>query len=178
MKNSFFKLVIGLVATGSVALAEGAFMGVEGAYAFISKLKYTSSAKDSQSAIGAKAGYDFDMFRAYGSYHYAFEAKDRGVKWNSHKFLLNADYTPTLADNLKLILGGYTGISALKIKTTNNDSGSDMVFGLRLGIECGLDSKSAIEAGFKADKTKYDVDHGEYLTEKNTGFYLGYNYKF
>ena len=178
MKNSFLKLVVSLAAVSSLALAEGAFVGVEGAHSFSSKLNRID-VKDSQSGLGAKVGYDFGLFRAYGSYGYAFEAKDKGVKWHSHKFLLNADYTPSIAENLKLVAGGYTGISALKIKGNGvSDSGSDLTLGLRLGAEYSLDASNALEAGFKADRTKYDIDNGGHLTEKNAGFYLGYNYKF
>ena len=133
--------------------------------------------------MGLKFGYDFDIARVYASYEYGFEAKDKigdtTTKWKNHKFLLNADYTPSIAENLKLVAGGYTGISALKIKGNGvSDSGSDLTLGLRLGAEYSLDASNALEAGFKADRTKYDVDNGGHLTEKNAGFYLGYNYKF
>jgi hypothetical protein len=177
MKNQISKLALSLAVVSSFAFAEGAFVGVEGAHAFSSKIKGTAgSIKDSQSGFGFKAGYDWDLFRAYGSYGYAFEAKDKGIKWHSHKFLINADYTPALASNLKLILGGYTGISAINFNS--EDSASDVTLGLRLGGEYSLNEKSAIEAGFKADRTKYGVDDGSHVTEKNAGFYLGYNYKF
>ncbi|WP_314071065.1 hypothetical protein [Campylobacter showae] len=43
-----------------------------------------------------------------------------------------------------------------------------------MGGEYSLDANNAIELGFKADKTFYSYN----TKETNTGFYLGYTYKF
>ena len=138
MKNVVLKVALGLSLASAAALAQGAFVGVEGDYSFGSKLKVKRSdgSKDSikkaQPGLGIKAGYDFDVARVYGAYIYDFQAKkslgdEDGtvVKWNTHKFIVGADYTPSVAKDLKLILGGYTGFSKLKLDVFDTHDGSE-----------------------------------------------------
>lgn len=194
MSNLVSKVALGLSLTCALAMAEGAFVGFEGDYSFGSKLKVksddgTEKFKKGQLGLGVKAGYDFDIARVYGAYVYDFQAKkpavdDEGnpftVKWNTHKFIVGADYTPTVAQDFKLVLGGYTGYSRLKIKAvlpneTEKGSSKGWILGAKIGGEYSLDANNAIEFGFKADKTKYrKID----IKETNVGLYLGYNYKF
>jgi len=62
-------------------MAEGAFVGFEGDYSFGSKIEVKNnndsgqSIKKTQSGLGIKVGYDFDIARVYGAYVYDFQAK-------------------------------------------------------------------------------------------------------
>ena len=94
---------LGLSLASAAALAQGAFIGIEGDYSFNSKLTAKSDngkskVKKAQPGIGLKAGYDFDSFRVYGAYIYDFQAKkslgdEDGtvIKWSTHKFIVGAD---------------------------------------------------------------------------------------
>ena len=80
MKNVVLKVVLGLSLASATALAQEAFIGIEGDYSFNSKLTAksnndTTKVKKAQPGIGLKAGYDFDSFRVYGAYIYDFQAK-------------------------------------------------------------------------------------------------------
>lgn len=200
MGNLVSKVALGLSLTCALAMAEGAFVGFEGDYSFGSKLKVksddgTEKFKKGQLGLGVKAGYDFDIARVYGAYVYDFQAKkpavdDEGdpftVKWNTHKFIVGADYTPTVAQDFKLVLGGYTGYSRLKIKAvlpneTEKGSSKGWILGAKIGGEYSLDANNAIEFGLKADRTDYAKISKleiEDIKETNVGLYLGYTYKF
>ena len=199
MKNVVLKVALGLSLASAAALAQGAFVGVEGDYSFGSNMKAksnngTSKAKKAQPGLGIKAGYDFDVARVYGAYIYDFQAKkslgdEDGtvVKWNTHKFIVGADYTPSVAKDLKLILGGYTGFSKLKLDVFDTHDGSEKgnatgwILGARVGAEYSINENNAVEFGLKADRTDYGkiskfnlVD----IKETNLGLYMGYTYKF
>ena len=199
MKNVVLKVALGLSLASAAALAQGAFVGVEGDYSFGSNMKAKSDkgitkVKKAQPGIGLKAGYDFDSFRVYGAYIYDFQAKkslgnEDGtiVKWKTHKFIVGADYTPSVAKNLKLVLGGYTGFSKLKLDVFDTHDGSEKgnatgwILGARFGAEYSINENNAVEFGLKADRTDYGkiskfnlVD----IKETNVGLYMGYTYKF
>ena len=199
MKNVVLKVALGLSLASAAALAQGAFVGVEGDYSFNSNLTAKSDngkskAKKAQPGLGIKAGYDFDVARVYGAYIYDFQAKkslgdEDGtvVKWNTHKFIVGADYTPSVAKDLKLILGGYTGFSKLKLDVFDTHDGSEKgnatgwILGARVGAEYSINENNAVELGLKADRTDYGkiskfnlVD----IKETNVGLYMGYTYKF
>ena len=200
MKNVVLKVALGLSLASAAALAQGAFVGVEGDYSFGSKLKVKrgdgskDSIKKTQPGLGLKAGYDFDVARVYGAYIYDFQAKkslgdEDGtvVKWNTHKFIVGADYTPSVAKDLKLVLGGYTGFSKLKLDVFDTHDGSEKgnttgwILGARVGAEYSINENNAVEFGLKADRTDYGkiskfnlVD----IKETNVGLYMGYTYKF
>ena len=200
MSNLVSKVALGLSLTCALAMAEGAFVSFEWDYSFGSKLKVksddgTEKFKKGQLGLGVKAGYDFDIARVYGAYVYDFQAKkpavdDEGdpftVKWNTHKFIVGADYTPTVAQDFKLVLGGYTGYSRLKIKAvlpneTEKGSSKGWILGAKIGGEYSLDANNAIEFGLKADRTDYAKISKleiEDIKETNVGLYLGYTYKF
>ena len=200
MKNVVLKVALGLSLASAAALAQGAFVGVEGDYSFGSKLKVKRSdgSKDSikkaQPGLGIKAGYDFDVARVYGAYIYDFQAKkslgdEDGtvVKWNTHKFIVGADYTPSVAKDLKLILGGYTGFSKLKLDVFDTHDGSEKgnatgwILGARVGAEYSINENNAVEFGLKADRTDYGKINKFNLVdikETNVGLYMGYTYKF
>jgi hypothetical protein len=200
MSNLFSKVALGLSLTCALAMAEGAFVGFEGDYSFSSKLKVKNnndsgqSIKKTQSGLGIKVGYDFDIARVYGAYVYDFQAKkslnnEDGtvVKWNTHKFIVGADYTPTVAQDFKLILGGYTGYSKLKLNVFDTTDGTEKgntngwLIGAKIGGEYSLDANNAIEFGLKADRTNYaKISKLELkdIKETNVGLYLGYTYKF
>lgn len=181
MKNSFLKLGVSLIAASSFALADGVFVGFEGGYDFNSKLKLLDeSVKDSRPNLGLKAGYDFGIARAYVSYIYAIEAKKDGVKWKNQKFLINGDFTPEITRDIKLIVGVFGGSSAIKAKTGDwSSDAKDALIGARLGAEYSIDKSSAVEFGIRTDYTEYNVEKSDKkVKDTNTGFYLGYNYKF
>ncbi|WP_180546645.1 hypothetical protein [Campylobacter devanensis] len=116
----------------SSALAQGVFVGVEGAL-LQSQVKlddiYPSvldDPKDTSIELGLKGGYDFDAFRVWGGYSYKTKgSEDYNMKdgtdfingefnWQTHNILVGADYTPSLTDSFKLALGAYTGLSIVK----------------------------------------------------------------
>ena len=200
MKNVVLKVALGLSLASAAALAQGAFVGVEGDYSFGSKLTVKGDDgskikfKKAQSGLGLKAGYDFDVARVYGAYIYDFQAKkslsdEDGtiIKWKTHKFIVGADYTPSVAKDLKLVLGGYTGFSKLKMDVFDTHDGSEKgnatgwILGARVGAEYSINENNAVEFGLKADRTDYGkiskfnlVD----IKETNVGLYMGYTYKF
>ena len=200
MKNVVLKVALGLSLASAAALAQGAFVGVEGDYSFGSKLTVKGDDgskikfKKAQPGLGIKAGYDFDVARVYGAYIYDFQAKkslgdEDGtvVKWNTHKFIVGADYTPSVAKDLKLILGGYTGFSKLKLDVFDTHDGSEKgnatgwILGARVGAEYSINENNAVEFGLKADRTDYGKINKFNLVdikETNVGLYMGYTYKF
>ena len=199
MKNVVLKVALGLSLASAVALAQEAFVGVEGDYSFNSNLTAKSDngkskAKKAQPGLGIKAGYDFDVARVYGAYIYDFQAKkslgdEDGtiIKWKTHKFIVGADYTPSVAKDLKLVLGGYTGFSKLKMDVFDTHDGSEKgnatgwILGAKVGAEYSINENNAVEFGLKADRTDYGkiskfnlVD----IKETKLGLYMGYTYKF
>ena len=199
MKNVVLKVALGLSLASAAALAQGAFVGVEGDYSFNSNLTAKSDngkskAKKAQPGLGLKAGYDFDVARVYGAYIYDFQAKkslgnEDGtiVKWKTHKFIVGADYTPSVAKDLKLVLGGYTGYSKLKMDVFDIYDGSEKasingwMLGARIGAEYSINENNAVEFGLKADRTKYSSItkyNNAKIKETNVGLYMGYTYKF
>ena len=196
MKNVVLKVALGLSLASAVALAQGAFVGFEGDYSFNSNLTAKSDngkskAKKAQPGLGIKAGYDFDVARVYGAYIYDFQAKkslgdEDGtiIKWKTHKFIVGADYTPSVAKDLKLVLGGYTGFSKLKMDVFDTHDGSEKgnatgwILGARVGAEYSINENNAVEFGLKADKTFYKKNSGAQLRDTTVGIYTGYTYKF
>ena len=200
MKNVVLKVALGLSLASAAALAQGAFVGIEGDYSFGSKLKVKrgdgskDSIKKAQPGLGIKAGYDFDVARVYGAYIYDFQAKkslgdEDGtiIKWKTHKFIVGADYTPSVAKDLKLVLGGYTGFSKLKLRGGDAEnpmesaSTNGWILGARVGAEYSINENNAVEFGLKADRTDYGKINKFNLVdikETNVGLYMGYTYKF
>ena len=199
MKNVVLKVALGLSLASAVALAQGAFVGVEGDYSFNSNLTAKSDngkskAKKAQPGLGLKAGYDFDVARVYGAYIYDFKVKktandeDKSVaEWKTHKFIVGANYTPSVAKDLKLVLGGYTGFSKLKLRGGDAEnpmesaSTNGWILGARVGAEYSINENNAVEFGLKTDRTKYrsiaKYDNAK-IKETNVGLYMGYTYKF
>ena len=199
MKNVVLKVALGLSLASAVALAQGAFVGFEGDYSFNSNLTAKSDngkskAKKAQPGLGIKAGYDFDVARVYGAYIYDFQAKkslgdEDGtiIKWKTHKFIVGADYTPSVAKDLKLVLGGYTGFSKLKLRGGDAEnpmesaSTNGWILGARVGAEYSINENNAVEFGIKADRTDYGkISKFDFVDTKetNVGLYMGYTYKF
>ena len=196
MKNAVLKVALGLSLASAAALAQGAFVGVEGDYSFGSNLsdKGTSKVKKAQPGLGIKAGYDFDVARVYGAYIYDFKVKktandeDKSVaEWKTHKFIVGADYTPSVAKDLKLVLGGYTGFSKLKLRGGDAEnpmesaSTNGWILGAKVGAEYSINENNAVEFGIKADRTDYGkISKFDMIDAKETniGLYMGYTYKF
>ena len=139
---------------------------------------------------GVKAGYDFDSFRAYGAYFYSFQTKkqvdndtdDRfTVKWKKHSLLAGVDYTPSITKDIKLVAGGYTGVSRLTITRDDENKkfyDTGLVLGAKFGAAYLLDQNNILEAGMKTDYTFYKADDISRIRESNIGLYVGYTYKF
>ena len=193
MQNCVLKGILALSLASSFALAEGGFAGVEGGYDFSSKLTSGGSIKDNRPNIGIKGGYDFDTARVYGGYFYHAKAKDSysnivDAKWTNHKFVIGGDYTPTIADNFKLVAGLYTGLSVINFDATANTNAGRLIydvtksgwlFGAKLGGEYSFDKNNALEFGIKADRSWYSTDEDlDNLKSTDIGAYLGYTYKF
>ena len=199
MKNVVLKVALGLSLASAAALAQGAFVGVEGDYSFNSNLTAKSDngkskAKKAQPGLGIKAGYDFDVARVFGAYIYDFKVKktandeDKSVaEWKTHKFIVGADYTPSVAKDLKLVLGGYTGFSKLKLRGGDAEnpmesaSTNGWILGARVGAEYSINENNAVEFGIKADRTDYGkISKFDFVDTKETnlGLYMGYTYKF
>ena len=194
MKSSFLKASMIACAVCSFAMAEGAFIGYEGGYSFASNVKLSEAndgarLRKGQFNSGVKAGYDFDSFRAYGAYFYSFQTKkqiedddDRfTVKWKKHSLLAGVDYTPSITEDIKLVLGGYTGVSRLLISRDDTDHkfyDTGFVLGAKFGAEYLLDQNNILEAGMKTDYTFYKADDVSRVRESNIGLYVGYTYKF
>ena len=194
MKSSFLKASMIACAVCSFAMAEGAFIGYEGGYSFASNVKLSEAndgarLRKGQFNSGVKAGYDFDSFRAYGAYFYSFQTKkqienddDRfTVKWKKHSLLAGVDYTPSITEDIKLVLGGYTGVSRLLISRDDTDHkfyDTGFVLGAKFGAEYLLDENNILEAGMKTDYTFYKADDVSKVRESNIGLYVGYTYKF
>ena len=194
MKSSFLKASMIACAVCSFAMAEGAFIGYEGGYSFASNVKLSEAndgarLRKGQFNSGVKAGYDFDSFGAYGAYFYSFQTKkqiedddDRfTVKWKKHSLLAGVDYTPSITEDIKLVAGGYTGVSRLAI--TRDDVNkkfydTGFVLGAKFGAEYLLDQNNILEAGIKTDYTFYKADDVSRVRESNIGLYVGYTYKF
>lgn len=205
ISNVCFKAtVIGSLVCSSV-LAQGAFVGFEVDYSFKSNNKIkeddgeSSKYHDNQFGLGVKAGYDFDVARVYGKYSYSLKASqeisDRKghekYDWKTHRFLLGADYTPQIAQDFKLVLGGYTGLAVQKTTADVHEfnigkyiikaNQKGWVLGAKIGGIYSINANNEVEFGYRADRTDYraskkleSVDN----KETNHGFYLGYNYKF
>ena len=192
MKNCVLKSVLALSLASSFALAEGGFVGLEGGYDFSSKLTSGDSIKDSRPNIGIKGGYDYDVARVYGGYFYHAEAKDNysnilDAKWTNHKFVIGGDYTPTIAENFKLVAGLYTGLSVINFNATANTNAGRLIydvtksgwlFGTKLGGEYSFDKNNVLEFGLKADKSWYSSSDYVDLKTTDVGAYIGYTYKF
>lgn len=197
MKLAKILLAGSLVA--SFAFAEGAFVGIQGGYDHsidVAANDFDTDLEGGHFTIGVKGGFDFGNYRAYTQYN--FKAKDTYAEISSgednakldvsmHQFLVGADFTPTLSENLKLAVGPYLGYSLLKLKlsgTIDGESGSEsenqsgFILGAKLGLIYGFGA-GEFEAGIKSDyswhsagDSEVDVDVGSF------GGYLGYNFKF
>jgi hypothetical protein len=196
MKSSFLKASIIACAVCSFAMAEEAFIGYEGGYSFASNWKEKAADGESgrvrkgQFNSGVKAGYDFDNFRAYGAYFYSFQTKKQvdndtddkfTVKWKKHSLLAGVDYTPSITKNIKLVAGGYTGVSRLTITRDDVNArfyDTGLVLGAKFGAAYLLDQNNILEAGMKTDYTFYKADDVSRIRESNIGLYVGYTYKF
>ncbi|MBP3195276.1 MAG: outer membrane beta-barrel protein [Cardiobacteriaceae bacterium] len=199
-----------VLADNSVA---GGFVGVGTGYDFHNKMKTDtggSAKKDNNANISINGGYDFGNWRAYGEYTYNANAKDTEendlgyakekevYKWNSHDITFNADWTPQVADNFRLVVGAYTGYSFGHVKADyskeyysggsyHGESKDDLtgwLLGARVGGIYDLDKNSSIDFGVKFDHTWYkDIDWSEYtyttdFDRNKFGAYVGYKFKF
>ncbi|CUU71654.1 putative outer membrane protein [Campylobacter hyointestinalis subsp. hyointestinalis] len=205
------KVLVASALMSSVVLAEDTFVGVEGAFVqskvnLDSELNEAfSDPKDGAFEFGFKAGQDFGDYRLWAGYSYQAEASDTQTisygtdsinaksTWSAHNFLVGADYTPSLSESFKAVVGAYGGLSVIKAKNqtdgkitfggstyTGNGSQSKTdtgaIVGLRLGGIYAVDANNEIEFGIKGDYIKTNILDIDKAT--NYGVYVGYNYKF
>ena len=103
------------------------------------------------------------------------------VKWKKHSLLAGVDYTPSITEDIKLVAGGYTGVSRLLISRDDENKkfyDTGFVLGAKFGAEYLLDQNNILEAGIKTDYTFYKADDVSRVRESNIGLYVGYTYKF
>lgn len=202
------KVLVASALMSSAVLAEGTFVGVEGAFVQ-SKLnldsevnEFFSDPKDGAFEFGFKAGQDFGDYRLWAGYFYRTKASDTqtisdgansiNVKstWSAHNFLVGADYTPSLSESFKAVVGAYGGFaitkgefkgdaslaSGSKFSGSGSETSAGAIVGLRLGGIYAVDANNEIEFGIKGDYIKTNVLDIDKAT--NYGVYVGYNYKF
>ncbi|WP_169754093.1 outer membrane beta-barrel protein [Campylobacter curvus] len=193
ISNALLKVaVLGSLAC-SCALAQGAFVGGSVGYNFKSGNELKDDGikfKDSSIPLGVQGGYDFGDYRVYGEYVYGTKAKAHktvgdvkaDLKWKTHKFLVGADYTPQVAQNLRFLVGAYTGLTYLDYKLGTvgpgervhiSDNSTDWAIGGRVGGLYSFDEHNEVELGLRYDRTKFD--EGKF---NSYGLYAAYNYKF
>ncbi|MCR4942327.1 MAG: porin family protein [Campylobacter sp.] len=200
MKNLVLKSFIASSLLASFAFANGAFIGVDVGYNFKSEFDLSTNeisniqkAKDKNTELGIKGGYDFDMFKVYGGYYYQTEAKDKiisnlntKIAWKIHKLVAGADWTPNITTDLKAVIGAYVGFSRIdaEISTkiigrnfSNYGNNNGVVYGGKIGAAYSFDEHNEVEFGVKAEKSKYSEDKADYDVNI-IGAYLGYSYKF
>ena len=138
MKNLLVKSSLILALVSSVALSQGAFVGGEGDYSFNSKIK-TKNIASSEKNNFKKGHYGIGF---YGGYYYDFKARknagESDAKWSKHKFLGGVDYMPSITENFKAVLGGYTGLGYLSVRERfNNETSKKNFKGLLVGAKAG-----------------------------------------
>lgn len=185
------KLILASSLVASCAFAEGVFVGVVGGYNFMTKIEVDEtnlSIKDKNGFLGIKGGYDFGAYRAYGQYNYNLKTSENYDIFTSetkgHEFLVGADWTPSINENLKLAVGPYLGYARFNFEESDGvDSYSGNLNGFVLGGKVGAIFDTGVgefEAGVKADKTWLKAKEDGIANQDKTtvGLYLGYNFKF
>ena len=197
MKNIVLKSLVASSLLCSSLFAGNVFVGVNGGYSLSSKIKITPDGydsinlKDKRSNLGFKVGYDFGEFKAYGAYIYKAKGSKflnpETIKWGGSDFLVGGDYTPKIANNFKLDLGIYAGISKLRYELDNpdysiNSNKQGTIYGAKFGGIFEFNESNELEFGYQIDKTTYKdvkiVDEKFKIDITDHGLYLGYNYKF
>lgn len=198
MRNFIKFSAVACVCVG-LAVADGGFIGVEGGYSFGSKLSTSGgSVKDGAPNIGIKGGYDWGDLRNYIQYNHHFKAKksgqDDGIKekdkWSTNEIIAGLDWTPSVADGAKFVLGAYTGVSWLDIKADLEsadgrkeqikDNLKGWLLGTKLGAIVSLNDNTEVEGGLKVDKTFGYHSNGVLsdIKQLKYGAYMGVNFKF
>ena len=188
------KLVLASSLAASCAFAEGIFVGVVGGYNFKTEVNGNDNdfeISGKQGFFGLKGGYDFGIWRAYGQYNYNLKTSENYDIFTSemkgHEFLVGADWTPSINENLKLAVGPYLGYAKFKFEENDGtQTFSGNLDGFVLGGKVGAIFDTGIgefEAGIKADKTWLKGEENDSYVihdeDKITfGLYVGYNFKF
>lgn len=187
-------LVAGVCAASLVssALAEGFFLGGEGAW-FYSHGNFKSegvkySGKANSADLGLKVGYVInDNNRVYGTYHYQFGGKyklsnfEGNVEGKTHKFLLGYDFTPQIYNEWRGVLGVYGGYTLSKMKPSEGELinfKKGLAYGAKVGALYDINKNNEVEFGFKAEQLNYSKKQNVKPTLTNAGLYVGYAYKF
>ena len=89
--------------------------------------------------------------------------------------LAGVDYTPSITEDIKLVAGGYTGVSRLLISRDDENKkfyDTGFVLGAKFGAEYLLDQNNILEAGMKTDYTFYKADDVSRVRESNSRLHL------
>lgn len=177
----------------SGAFASDTYISLEGALVKSKLSADGASIKGTPGQIGIKAGVDNENYRIWGGYfyqkafkhHFSDTTSSSRSKFSYHKFLVGADYTPAISDNLRGIVGVDVGFSMLNHKVDavlNNvrthESGTKFAptIGFGLGILFDINENNQVEFGTRAEFASYKLD--ERLKASHYGIYAAYNYKF
>lgn len=200
---------IGLITSliSATAMAESGFLfGFEGNYNFKSQTDFKYSNTTSKvkfddkkyGLIGLKLGYDFGLVRTYAGYYFICKKIDAKIETDGHgdlsfkhkKYILGIDFTPSITDNIKLVVGGYGGLEQMTYKANGKFSGgyiseksnlNSTVVGGKVGsiVSSAIFNpnlnNAELEFGIKGDYakfSKYEAKHS------SVGAYVALNIKF
>ncbi|MBR6611386.1 MAG: hypothetical protein IKK93_04000 [Campylobacter sp.] len=184
------KVLVATALLNSVAVAEGTFIGFEGAL-LQSTLNPNVNGfellgddpKDTSFDLGFKVGQDFGDYRIWASYTYRTAASESysvtaaagsatyDVEWKSHNFSIGGAYTPAITQSFRALLGAYVGIA----RTTIDEAGTGSIPSLGFNWS-GNDSTSgtgvlvgAKVGGIYAINDNHEVEFGVKADYADTG---------
>lgn len=220
------KLFLGAVLTAglmSSVVAQGLFVGAEGDYIIKSKVQATNTQYDASTltydkstltiddslfGLGFKFGYDFDKAKIYTKLSATNKLKDEiivngiksDVEMSFYNFVIGADFTPQVNQDIKFLIGIYSGIEIANYKITANqtnvyilseDTDTAYIYGVRIGGIYSFNDHNEIEIGLNLDQSKYTKTTEKYINagvlqeddkadtkRSGVGIFVGYNYKF
>ena len=143
-------------------------------------------------------GYDFGLVRTYAGYYFICKRIDAKIEtggqgylsFKHKKYVLGIDFTPSIADNIKLVVGGYGSLEQMTYKANGrlssvyiNEKGD--LNGAVVGGKVGSIINTAIfnpdlnnaelEFGIKGDYAKFNKHEAKH---SSVGAYVGMNIKF
>lgn len=203
--------------------SQGFFLGADAGYGKtkVQEKEFGIDVKDNVSNLGLRAGYRLSPeHRAYIAYYYQSKIKDTGsvnvvdsgqsiggisveTKYRAHRAAIGYDFTPTIDENIRGVLGVYGGYSFLRANTKSNFFGDvfslpsafdGFMYGTKIGLLYEI-AKAEVELGVKLEQIRYktrdlklsfnvggkktDVQSEKASPIQTTGgVYLGFNFKF
>lgn len=206
LKKKLLGSAVGLCLLSSCALADensGFYLGLEGGYIhsaykqvltdIVTGVSLTSPTESLNGFnLGAKLGYRFTenhrMYFNIGSDMGLSIPDDGGdVDISTMRYILGYDFTPSITDSFRGVLGLYAGYTTLKTKfnflgATENINYGGVVGGVKVGAMYEINANNELELGLK-----YEGMNLENTTElalksepkpTNLHLYVGYAYRF